>query len=523
MTDLAFEFEDLWYIRLINAEDKNPLDTWGGYSQDFESTEHVYSHAEVVESAHENWGVVGVKGDYRYLLIFDLDVYKAPEDFDKDSVTIPKDTPVVESQSGGKHVYYIVDADGAGRESEFTMQYDLGWDVDIRGSYVKHHVVAPNDIPGVGGLYTVENDAPLRTVFDANDAAENIRYLDPESDKPYGEPLLQHSPVGGFGGHVDIDRDVEPPDEMPTCYHRGLQIRNENPDDPNVNTHKINTLTALCGLASGYSIEEMIGHFCDEYPPGPNGDRDETEYQLTQMARKMDQGNLAPPKVTTLRNYGILGEDEVCGCPIGYHDASVLEMEYTTEIEDVNAALEYVSAADVARDDATPLVECDALQAVALEEGLVPDAFTRPKGKAFFRALEALIDRGANVPRLVSEDEYEALEKNTATDGGLDEETILTLSGPLSLRSTRKRFTYECPGCGAAVTDDHSDDCDLNSVAMMKIHQAYQTVIDLLDNQNRNLSTLRAEASGWSPVHTRVVEHLHDGGAIAPAGREVVA
>ena len=249
-------YEDLWYIKLINAEDKNPLETWGGYSQDFEASDTVYSHEDVLASDHENWGVVGIQGDDRYLLIFDLDVHKAPEGFDPDSITIPNETAIVRSQNGGLHVYFVVDADSEGKESDFSMTYDLGWDIDIRGSYVKHHVVAPADIPGVEGLYDLANDETLLTVFNPTDAADRIRYLgDPESEESHGEPLLKHSPASGFGGSVAIDRDVEPPEEMPPCYHRGLQVRAANPDDPNVNTHKVNTLTALCGPAAKSSCD----------------------------------------------------------------------------------------------------------------------------------------------------------------------------------------------------------------------------------------------------------------------------
>lgn len=312
-------YEYLWYIKLINATDKNPLETWGGYSQDFEASDTVYSHDEVLESDHENWGVVGIKGEDRYLLIFDLDVHKAPDGFDDNSISIPNETAIVRSQNGGLHVYFVVTADAEGKEADFSMQYDLSWDIDIRGSYVKHHVVAPNAIPGVGGRYDLANDETPLSVFNPTDASDRIRYLDPESEESHGEPLLKHSPAGGFGGTVAIDRDVEPPEEMPTCYHRGLQVRAANPEDPNVNTHKVNTLTALCGLAAGYSIEDMVEHFCEDFAPGPNADTRETKYQLETMARKMDRESLAPPSVGTLRDYGILDDGETCDCKIEYH------------------------------------------------------------------------------------------------------------------------------------------------------------------------------------------------------------
>lgn len=324
MSDLELPYADLWYIKLINESDKNPLETWGGYSQDFEAAENVYSYEQVRESKQEYWGVVGITGEDRYLLIFDLDVHKAPEGFDLDSVSVPTDTAIVRSQSGGLHAYFIVeDPDGPGKESDFAMRYELGWDIDIRGSYVKHHVVAPADIPGISGRYKLANDERPLTCHNAGDPGEQIRYLgDPESEQDYGEPLLKHAPASGFGGSIAIGRDVEAPAEMPICYHRGLQIRAENPDDPNVNTHKVNTLTALCGLAAGYDIETMVTHFCEEFPPGANADEIETKYQLKTMARKMDCESLAPPSIGTLREYGILEDSETCDCDIPYHGGS---------------------------------------------------------------------------------------------------------------------------------------------------------------------------------------------------------
>jgi P4 family phage/plasmid primase-like protien len=345
--DVQLAYEDLWYIKLVDETKKLPLDTWGGYSQDFEAAENVYNHVEVLESEHENWGIVGIKGD-RSLLIFDVDVHKAPDGFDIDEITIPSETPVIRSQSGGLHIYFIVARSGEGGESDFEMTYDLGFDIDIRGSYVKHHVVAPADIPGVGGRYEVRGDEGLLTVQNPADAAERVRYLaDDDSDKEYGEPLLRHGPdrTGGAGrrqGAVDINRDTEPPDEMPTCYHRGLQIRGANPDDPNINTHKINVLTGLCGIAAGYSVETIVEHFCSEFAPGLNADEGKTRYQLEHMADR----KYAPPAISTLREYGILDEAEDCDCDIEYHGGDSDRGRTTPRFDVIETAAEADATAD---------------------------------------------------------------------------------------------------------------------------------------------------------------------------------
>ncbi|MEF8821956.1 MAG: phage/plasmid primase, P4 family, partial [Halovenus sp.] len=245
------------------------------------------------------------------LLVFDLDVHKAPDDFDPDRVTVPEDTLVVRSQNGGFHVYFTVHCErGQLQESDFQMTSAPGWDVDIRGSAVSMHVVAPTNIPGVNSPYEVVENSDIATVFDPADAAERIR-LD-------GEPLLEYDAGSRVGSGVEIDRDADPPAEMPTCYHRGLQLRAAAPED-HPNTHKVNVLTALCGLAAGYDVETMVEHYCDEYAPGGACDREQTEYQLQHIARGVDRGEYSPPALSTLRDFGILDAEETCHCDIPYH------------------------------------------------------------------------------------------------------------------------------------------------------------------------------------------------------------
>lgn len=315
MTELAFDPGDLYYIQLAGYGSKQPLDSWGGYSQSFVESDDVYTHREVVESDHESWAVVGCQDfDHGTLstLVFDLDVHKAPESFDPNRVTAPENTLVVKSQNGGLHVYFKVHADrGELQESDFQLTADgLGWDVDIRGSAVSMHVVAPSEIPGVDTPYEVTNNADISAVMDPGDAAERIQLDD--------EPLLEYNPGGRVGTGVEIDRDADPPDEMPVCYHRGLQLRAAAPQD-HPNTHKVNVLTALCGLAAGYDVDAMVGHFVDDYPPGPDVDREKTEYHLNHIARHVDRGEYSPPAVGTLKDFGILDADETCTCDIDYH------------------------------------------------------------------------------------------------------------------------------------------------------------------------------------------------------------
>lgn len=319
MSDLLrFDPDDFWYIKLAGRKSKFPAEEWGGYSQSFVASEDVFGHQKVVESDHDWWGICGCKDfDHSTLttLVFDLDIHKAPEDFDPDRVTVPDNTLIVRSQNGGLHVYFKVHADrGDLQESDFQMAENLGWDIDIRGSAVSMHVVAPSEVPGVDSPYHVVENEDVKAVTDPADAAELIR-LD-------GEPLLEYNPSGRVGGSIGIDRDVEPPEEMPTCYHRGLQLRAAAPDD-HPNTHKVNVLTALCGLAAGYEIDAMQRHFCEEYPPDGVGMEEKSRYHLEHIARHVDRGEYSPPSISTLRDFGILDEDELCACDIQYHGGVV--------------------------------------------------------------------------------------------------------------------------------------------------------------------------------------------------------
>ena len=350
--DLTLDYDRLRYIELRGDGSKLPAKPWGGYDQDFDAAEHVHSHEDVKMHPSDNWGVVDVEdpdhGSFA-LLIFDIDVHKAPEDFDVDRVSIPTDTLVTKSQNGGFHAYFIISGCERGQlnESDFVMTSDPGFDVDIRGSSVSHHVVAPADIPGIGGQYKIVNDEAITTYFEPRDAAERIQFD--------GEPLLEFNPDSGADASYDFDVPTEPPEDMPTCYHAGLELRKAAPDD-HPNSHKVNVLTASCGLGAGYDAETVAGHFCGEWAPHDGGadlsDKEQTEYQV----KHIDSGGYAPPSEQTLRDYGILDEDQHCDedCPIEYHgpqDDSRPSLDIVSEQRDADAEAAAVAGAE-SRDDA---------------------------------------------------------------------------------------------------------------------------------------------------------------------------
>lgn len=317
---MKFPFEKLHFLKSRGLDDRRPAEKWGGYSTDLEANPNVYSHEEVAESNHEGWLVNGYRNGENmkhHLLVFDLDVYKAPDGFDPDRVTVPEDTPIVKSQSGGLHVYFVVSSPAKAQESDFKLQDHVPFDIDIRGEYVKHHVVAPADIPGVGGGYELVNDADIQHVFTPAEAAKRVQ-VD-------GEPALRYDPGGVAGSSAGYEReDLDPPEELPKCYGAGLSLRAEAPEDPDLNTHKVNVLTALAGLASGYDVKTVVEHFVEDFYPGAasHADRDRTRYQVEHIARKLDSGEYSPPSIESLRKYGILPLDESCNCGLPGHDGN---------------------------------------------------------------------------------------------------------------------------------------------------------------------------------------------------------
>jgi len=362
--DPALDYTRLRYIQLRGDGSKLPRYSWGGYDQDFDAAERVREHNEVEMLPADEWGVVDIEDPphgHMALLIFDVDVYKAPESFDPDRVGVPTDTLVTRSQSGGFHVYFAVNGCERGQlsESDFHMTADPGWGIDIRGSAVSMHVVAPGEVPGVDTPYEIVNDEPIAGVFQPAEAARRIT-LD-------GDPLLAFEPDAG-GVDYDFDVPTEAPEEMPTCYHHGLELRKAAPDD-HPNTHKVNMLTAACGLAAGYDAEAVAGHFCGEWSPYDGqtdlSDKETTEYQIGQI----DRTGYNPPTEQTLREYGILDAGEHCDgdCPIEYHgprdDSPTL---------DIVAERDEVAADEAAAIAGEPSATTDGGAAAASPDGDIP-------------------------------------------------------------------------------------------------------------------------------------------------------
>lgn len=351
ITDPALDYESLKYIELRGGGDKRPAKKWGGYSQDFDEAEHVLNHESVVSHSSEEWAIVDIEDRHKMslaLLVFDFDKYKLPDDFDASRVDVPTDTLVTESQSGGLHIYYALHAwRGQYSESDFNVHDEL--DIDIRGSAVSMHVVAPNDIPGVAGDYEIIVDEPIKVRPSPSDVVGGIS-ID-------GEPAIEFD-ENSSPSSSDCDWDIpeQPPDDLPKCYHAGLCLRREAPDD-HPNTHKVNVLAALCGLAAGFNPEDVCGHMCGEYAPEDGevdvSDKEKTQYQVQHLFEKLESGDYSPPSVSTLQSYGIIANDESCDCEVHSDGESAIDVvrEFIQEYDTVE---ERPEKPDLDDDDVDP-------------------------------------------------------------------------------------------------------------------------------------------------------------------------
>lgn len=300
--------QEFWYIKLLQhaprGNRKQPLDAWGGYDTEFHSNEDIYSYEETVNSPHDNWGIVGYRGDPE-LLVADIDFYKTdkePADF-----SVPDEVGIVKSvkpdrDDDGVHIYLLVE-EGV---PEINAKY--GW-MDLKGEYAKGHVVSP--FHG-NSQYEHTKDWEARSFMDV-DTLNKVFQLN-------GQGVLEGS--SGYSDSYSFNRDEEAPDEIPKCYERALQQRASIPRDGTFdgNPFLVDAHAAMLGVAHGYSKEELMTHFKTFYPKD-GWDGQETEYQLDLLLQK----ELMPPSITTLRKDGIFGPDEICSddkCEIPYHDGS---------------------------------------------------------------------------------------------------------------------------------------------------------------------------------------------------------
>ncbi|QRV16307.1 hypothetical protein JMJ58_05290 [Haloterrigena salifodinae] len=316
----------LQFIRLADERGaKMPADAWGGYDQDFDTADTIYSAEDVASLPHNRWGVVGFSVPEApvdsNLIVFDFDFHKADADISIDNIQSaprgkigpPVEFPVVESQNGGAHVYALVEQAPV-KESDFDLTHD--W-IDVRGEAVKHHVVAPTETPGVNTDYSIYYECSIPMFSSYAELMDSIAL-----DGDFIGEFSGDETVSDAVGDVEFDRAANAPGEMPTCYQRTLQFRaHPIKRDGHGNPWKVDTLCALLGLSHGYTVEEVADHF-EEYPPGAKVDkfdRNVTISHLRRLVQKLETHELAPPAAATLRSHNILEIGEGCACDLPGH------------------------------------------------------------------------------------------------------------------------------------------------------------------------------------------------------------
>lgn len=167
----------------------------------------------------------------------------------------------------------------------------------------------------------------------------------------------------------------------------------------------------------------------------------------------------------------------------------------------------------------------DAMQVVALEEGIINRESDYPRGRDFWRAVEKLRDRGAHIPWYVDDSESDDEDGEESTEESDDESvvdstTVLELSRELKFKSTRGGYTYCCPECEHRLEDDHGEACDMAGVDMATIGSAYIDIVDELA-ENEVTKARLTEDLPWGPVHSACLEYLALDARVVPAGRSI--
>lgn len=341
-----------WFIKLPEDTDtKAPKGfPWGGYSTNFEENDDVYTAEEVAASRHSRWGICGINAQPEWptspnLIVVDIDTYEdgAPSlseiGISGDALMAGIEPVIVESQSGGVHIYGLVDEPPV-NESEFNFPE---W-VDLRGEAVKQHVVAPREVPGNDAdKYTIRNEASIPE-FGSYSAFAELLTMDGGATQliEYTGAMSQNVTTPEYGGDA--------PEDMPMCYRQALAARaDEEFRDQHGNPWKVDTLAGQLGIALGYDVETVADHF-EASPKAGNAsefDRNLTISHLERLVRKMrgDGGeDLRAPSALTLRGHGILDAGDSCSCNLhDHHDPDASDCSkyyaYLTESYDRDATL----------------------------------------------------------------------------------------------------------------------------------------------------------------------------------------
>jgi hypothetical protein len=128
----------------------------------------------------------------------------------------------------------------------------------------------------------------------------------------------------------EVNRGETAPEDIPKCVRKILEAREG--DNAGYTAHTLNLHAAILVIYAGYEVEtdeegEVDGEaLFRKYPP--NGttaeyDKGHTVKELRRTKEKIEDDELAPVSVKTLRENGVFGARESCGdsCPIHGNDA----------------------------------------------------------------------------------------------------------------------------------------------------------------------------------------------------------
>lgn len=237
----AAEFLSECFFVRIDPGDKTPLDWGWGYPESkpenppLEENPKVFSGSKADEwlrEWHNWWGVLDHPD--RNLIILDVDSYK-PEfpDEHTDCEFIKRherEGMVVESQSGGKHIYIQFDGDGHPEDIEVALPAveEKG---GLPGNRHKGYGITPIDSP----YELIADNAPL--VEDRDSLLESPFYQETEEKKETSSAVKDHEPTKSRSEVADI--------ETTTDYDDVLDALNvAEPDDV--------TLPRSVGTRDGY-------------------------------------------------------------------------------------------------------------------------------------------------------------------------------------------------------------------------------------------------------------------------------
>lgn len=306
--------EDFWYIKLNETGqrgfDKQPSESWGGHDADFETNENVYTWDQTQTLDHSNFGIVGSRSEYKQLLIIDFDAHKI-DDFDNDDLNVPSDGMTIVGTHGpnrdvpGYHFYLCIE------DTDVTVDTPHGF-VDLQGDNHKRHVVSPWH--EWASSYEILHDPDhIATYSDVTALNEALTY----QDKPF---VTVSSSYTVDYDHDGFDRREEPPDNRPICLQRALEARRDIPrDGSHSNPWKVDSALGRRLVGFGYSKEAAM-EMLREFPPRDGYDERETSYQMDMLYKK----ELHPESISSLRDLGIIRDDERCSCE--YCDCSYADL-----------------------------------------------------------------------------------------------------------------------------------------------------------------------------------------------------